>query len=191
LKKVEIFSAIIGDAALPLLGFLFWDWGFYFIVLYFLFDIFIRALFLIKRVKLLPAIDLNYRFSLLGIFLTIIEICLLHLLVYFSLSPVSLFQEFWLFLSYEELGIAQGIVLLPLLFLNEIIKIRNEIKMKSPQNLRYEILKRSQHFQFYRMIIWSILLLCTNFITFPESLLVALLIGTLCIQPFYVFRNIS
>lgn len=191
MKKVEIFSAIIGDAALPLLGFLFWDWGFYFIVLYFLFDIFIRALYLIKRVKLLPAIDLNYRFSLLGVFLTIIEICLLHLLVYFSLSPVSLFQEFWLFLSYEELGIAQGIVLLPLLFLNEIIKIRNEIKMKSPQNLRYEILKRSQHFQFYRMIIWSILLLCTNFITFPESLLVALLIGTLCIQPFYVFRNIS
>lgn len=191
MKKVEIFSAIIGDAALPLLGFLFWDWGFYFIVLYFLFDIFIRALHLIKRVKLLPAIDLNYRFSLRGIFLTIIEICLLHLLVYFSLSPVSLFQEFWLFLSYEELGIAQGIVLLPLLFLNEIIKIRNEIKMKSPQNLRYEILKSSQHFQFYRMIIWSILLLCTNFITFPESLLVALLIGTLCIQPFYVFRNIS
>lgn len=191
MKKVEIFSAIIGDAALPLLGFLFWDWGFYFIVLYFLFDIFIRALYLIKRVKLLPAIDLNYRFSLLGIFLTIIEICLLHLLVYFSLSPVSLFQELWLFLSYEELGIAQGIVLLPLLFLNEIIKIRNEIKMKSPQNLRYEILKSSQHFQFYRMIIWSILLLCTNFITFPESLLVALLIGTLCIQPFYVFRNIS
>ncbi|MDG2504936.1 MAG: hypothetical protein P8M87_02160 [Crocinitomicaceae bacterium] len=191
MKKVEIFSAIIGDAALPLLGFMFWDWGFYFIVLYFLFDIFIRALFLIKRVKLLPAIDLNYRFSLLGIFLTIIEICLLHFLVYFSLSPVSLFQELWLFLSYEELGIAQGIVLLPLLFLNEIIKIRNEIKMKSPQNLRYEILKSSQHFQFYRMIIWSILLLCTNFITFPESLLVALLIGTLCIQPFYVFRNIS
>ena len=191
MKKVEIFSAIIGDAALPLLGFLFWDWGFYFIVLYFLFDIFIRALFLIKRVKLLPAIDLNYRFSLLGIFLTIIEICLLHLLVYFSLSPVSLFQELWLFLSYEELGIAQGIVLLPLLFLNEIIKIRNEIKMKSPQNLRYEILKSSQYFQCYRMIIWSILLLCTNFITFPESLLVALLIGTLCIQPFYVFRNIS
>lgn len=191
MKKVEIFSAIIGDAALPLLGFLFWDWGFYFIVLYFLFDIFIRALYLIKRVKLLPAIDLNYRFSLLGIFLTIIEICLLHLLVYFSLSPVSLFQELWLFLSYEELGIAQGIVLLPLLFLNEIIKIRNEIKMKSPQNLRYEILKSSQYFQCYRMIIWSILLVCTNFITFPESLLVALLIGTLCIQPFYVFRNIA
>ena len=134
MKKVEIFSAIIGDAALPLLGFLFWDWGFYFIVLYFLFDIFIRSLYLIKRVKLLPAIDLNYRFSLLGIFLTIIEICLLHLLVYFSLSPLYLFQELWLFLSYEELGIAQGIVLLPLLFLNEIIKIRNEIKMKSKCN---------------------------------------------------------
>ena len=176
---------------MPLLGFLFWDWGFYFIVLFFVFDILIRSFFLMKRVKNLPSMNINHRFALFGISMTLLELCLLHLLVFLTLTPIGFFKEFWAFLSYEELGIAQGVVLIPLLIFNELFRIRNEQKAKVPQNVRFEILKSSQYFQFGRLILWCIVIVGSCFLDIKESVLVAVLIATLCVQPFYVFRNIS
>lgn len=191
MKKIEIIGALFGDAALPLLGFLFWDWGFYFIVLFFVFDILIRSFFLMKRVKNLPSMNINHRFALFGISMTFLELCLLHLLVFLTLTPIGFFKELCAFLSYEELGIAQGVVLIPLLIFNELFRIRNEQKAKVPQNVRFEILKSSQYFQFGRLILWCIVIVGSCFLDIKESVLVAVLIATLCVQPFYVFRNIS
>jgi hypothetical protein len=190
-KKVEIISAILGDAVLPLVGFLFWDWGFYFIVLYFLLDLGIRALFLGKKIALLPSIVLPKGFFLKGIGSVIWEVTLLHLLVYFSFKSISFSTEFWAFLSYEELGIAQGILLLPLLFFNEIIRIRNEKKLGVPQNVRFEILKNNQLAGLFRILFWSILLLVTLLVSISETTLVVILILTLCAQPFWIYRNIA
>jgi len=191
LKRIEIIGALFGDAALPLLGFLFWDWGFYFIVLFFVFDILIRSFFLMKRVKNLPSMNINHRFALVGISMTLLELSLLHLLVFLTLTPIGFFEELWAFLSYEEMGIAQGVVLIPLLIFNELFRIRNEQKAKVPQNVRFEILKSSQYFQFGRLILWCIVIVGSCFLDIKESVLVAVLIATLCVQPFYVFRNIS
>jgi len=191
LKRIEIIGALFGDAALPLLGFLFWDWGFYFIVLFFVFDILIRSFFLMKRVKNLPSMNINHRFALVGISMTLLELSLLHLLVFLTLTPIGFFEELWAFLSYEEMGIAQGVVLIPLLIFNELFRIRNEQKAKVPQNVRFEILKSSQYFQFGRLILWCIVIVGSCFLDIKQSVLVAVLIATLCVQPFYVFRNIS
>ncbi len=191
MKRIEIIGALFGDAALPLLGFLFWDWGFYFIVLFFVFDILIRSFFLMKRVKNLPSMNINHRFALVGISMTLLELSLLHLLVFLTLTPIGFFEELWAFLSYEEMGIAQGVVLIPLLIFNELFRIRNEQKAKVPQNVRFEILKSSQYFQFGRLILWCIVIVGSCFLDIKESVLVAVLIATLCVQPFYVFRNIS
>lgn len=191
MKRIEIIGALFGDAALPLLGFLFWDWGFYFIVLFFVFDNVIRSIFLNKRVKNLPSMNVNRRFALKGISITFLELCLLHLLVFLTLAPIEFFQEIWAFLSYEELGIAQGVLLIPLLVFNELFRIRNEMKANVPQNVRFEILKSSQYFQFGRLILWCIFIVGASFLDIKESVLVVVLIATLCVQPFYVFRNIS
>lgn len=191
MKRIEIIGALFGDAALPLLGFLFWDWGFYFIVLFFVFDILIRSFFLMKRVKNLPSMNINHRFALVGISMTLLELSLLHLLVFLTLTPIGFFEELWAFLSYEEMGIAQGVVLIPLLIFNELFRIRNEQKAKVPQNVRFEILKSSQYFQFGRLILWCIVIVGSCFLDIKQSVLVAVLIATLCVQPFYVFRNIS
>tara|TARA_E500000331_G_scaffold342697_1_gene376640 strand:+ start:890 stop:1465 length:576 start_codon:yes stop_codon:yes gene_type:complete len=190
-KKLEIISAILGDAALPLVGFLFWDWGFYFITLFFLFDLVIRTLFLHKRIGFLPSIILPKAFLLKGIGFVVSEVLILHLLVYFSFNPISFTAEIWSFLSYEELGVAQGILLLPLLFLNEIIRIRNEKKLGTSQNVRFEILKNYQLSGLFRILFWSLLLFLTFLFSISETTLVAILILTLCIQPFWIYRNIS
>ena len=74
MKKVEIISAILGDAVLPLVGFLFWNWGFYFIILFFLFDLVIRTFFLNKRLGLLSSIILPKAFLLKGVGLAFLEV---------------------------------------------------------------------------------------------------------------------
>ena len=191
MKKIEIISAILGDAVLPLVGFLFWDWGFYFIILFFLFDLVIRTLFLNKRIGLLPSIILPKAFLLKGIGLVVLEVVILHLLVYLSLNFISFPTEIWGFLSYEELGFAQGIILLPLLFLNEIIRIRNEKKLGTSQNVRFEILWNYQLSGLFRILFWSFLLILTFLFSISETILVSILILTLCIQPFWIYRNIS
>tara|TARA_B100001059_G_C17647066_1_gene482403 strand:- start:63 stop:638 length:576 start_codon:yes stop_codon:yes gene_type:complete len=190
-KKIEITSAILGDAVLPLVGFLFWDWGFYFIILFFLFDLVIRTLFLNKRIGLLPSIILPKAFLLKGIGLVVLEVVILHLLVYLSLNSISFPTEIWGFLSYEELGFAQGIILLPLLFLNEVIRIRNEKKLGTSQNVRFEILWNYQLSGLFRILFWSFLLILTFLFSISETTLVSILILTLCIQPFWIYRNIS
>lgn len=191
MKKIEITSAILGDAVLPLVGFLFWDWGFYFIILFFLFDLVIRTLFLNKRIGLLPSIILPKAFLLKGIGLVVLEVVILHLLVYLSLNSISFPTEIWGFLSYEELGFAQGIILLPLLFLNEVIRIRNEKKLGTSQNVRFEILWNYQLSGLFRILFWSFLLILTFLFSISEITLVSILILTLCIQPFWIYRNIS
>ena len=191
MKKIEITSAILGDAVLPLVGFLFWDWGFYFIILFFLFDLVIRTLFLHKRIGLLPSIILPKAFLLKGIGLVVLEVVILHLLVYLSLNSISFPTEIWGFLSYEELGFAQGIILLPLLFLNEVIRIRNEKKLGTSQNVRFEILWNYQLSGLFRILFWSFLLILTFLFSISETTLVSILILTLCIQPFWIYRNIS
>ena len=191
MKKIEIISAILGDAVLPLVGFLFWDWGFYFIILFFLFDLVIRTLFLNKRIGLLPSIILPKAFLLKGIGLVVLEVVILHLLVYLSLNSISFPTEIWGFLSYEELGVAQGIILLPLLFLNEVIRIRNEKKLGTSQNVRFEILWNYQLSGLFRILFWSFLLILTFLFSISDTTLVSILILTLCIQPFWIYRNIS
>ena len=47
MKKAQLISEILGDCLLPLLGFLWWGWDLYFILLYLLFDYTIRLGFLV------------------------------------------------------------------------------------------------------------------------------------------------
>tara|TARA_B110000305_G_scaffold95704_2_gene107779 strand:- start:13442 stop:14017 length:576 start_codon:yes stop_codon:yes gene_type:complete len=190
-KKIEITSALIGDVALPLAGFFFWDWGFYFIALFFLFDISFRSIFLNKRVKLLPSMVFENRFVLKGVLLTVFEILALHILVILSISSIDFVSEFWSFLTYQEIGVAQGVVLLPLLILNEFMRIRNEQKMKVPQHVRFDIMINSQKIQLFRVLLWCLFMGLTMLIPFHETALVLIFIATLSIQPFWIYRNIS
>ena len=191
MKKIEITSALIGDVALPLAGFFFWDWGFYFIALFFLFDISFRSIFLNKRVKLLPSMVFENRFVLKGVLLTVFEILALHILVILSISSIDFVSEFWSFLMYQEIGVAQGVVLLPLLILNEFMRIRNEQKMKVPQHVRFDIMINSQKIQLFRVLLWCLFMGLTMLIPFHETALVLIFIATLSIQPFWIYRNIS
>ena len=44
MKKAQLLSEILGDFLLPLLGFLFWGWDLYFILLFIIFDLSVRLI---------------------------------------------------------------------------------------------------------------------------------------------------
>jgi hypothetical protein len=190
-KKIEIISALLGDVALPLVGFLFWDWGFYFIALFFLFDLLFRTLFLKRR--LIPLNELKNRNRILfkGLLYSFIEILLIHCIVISVFVHLNIGDSFLAFLTYEELGIPQGAVLLPLLFLNEFMKIRNENKIGVPHPVRAQVILNSQNLQQFRLLLWVVLYLWSLFFYIDEIILITAFFVFFIVQPFLIFRNIK
>ncbi len=191
MKKIEIISALLGDVALPLLGFLFWDWGFYFIVLFFLFDLIFKTFFLKKRLVILEEIKGRNRILFYAFLFLFVEVAVIHLIVIGAFPNMRIVDSLIDFLSYKELGIAQGVVLIPLLFLNEWMKIRNENKLGVPHPVRVKIILNGQQVQRYRLILWISVSLMVLFFPVRELLLIIIFFLFLVVQPFLVFRNIN
>lgn len=121
--KQQQFMAL-GELIIPLMGYYLWNWDLHFILLFYYLDIVasfflsiakVRAVSLYRERKWIVQTHLTtfliwYGLILLG--LSFLEIAILA--VYPDINLVdSLFE----FLTYEEWGIPQGIVLLPLIFL--------------------------------------------------------------------------
>ena len=173
MRHQEKIAVLIGDVALPLIGFFFWDWGFYFIALYFLIDQFAKQVFLLPRLVsaqvILPQKAIIFTKSLLLFLFQIMMI----LLINYQLDPhFNLFQESINFIMYKDMGIQQGFILVPLLFTAEWLKLKTDNKViKSTDIKRFKInhvLKQAQ-------ILLSILVLLLGIINFtliPEFLVV-------------------
>ena len=173
MRHQEKIAVLIGDVALPLIGFFFWDWGFYFIALYFLIDQFAKQVFLLPRLVsaqvILPLKAIIFTKSLLLFLFQILMI----LLINYQLNPhFNLFQESINFIMYKDMGIQQGFILVPLLFTAEWLKLKTDNKViKSTDIKRFKInhvLKQAQ-------ILLSILVLLLGIINFtliPEFLVV-------------------
>ena len=173
MRHQEKIAVLIGDVALPLIGFFFWDWGFYFIALYFLIDQFAKQVFLLPRLVsaqvILPQKAIIFTKSLLLFLFQIMMI----LLINYQLDPhFNLFQESINFIMYKDMGIQQGFILVPLLFTAEWLKLKTDNKViKSTDIKRFKInhvLKQAQ----ILLSILGLLLGIINFTLIPEFLVV-------------------
>lgn len=117
--KARLFQ-VLADALIPLLGFYLWDWSLYFIFLFFIADELVDECFMFLKSRKIIAIQNNsrlewfknvfYSFSLL-----MGEIFLFHVLVYLFNQDICFPKEILDFLSYKDMGIQQGFILIPLL----------------------------------------------------------------------------
>ena len=126
LKQSALFQTVL-EAALPLAGYFYWHWDTSFILLFYLLDwILFLAINSVKAKKRFAFSQLAtekkqaIRTLLLGTAFLIIT-CFVVLLTMQLLQPTFDFSERVIaFLSYNDMGIEQGYVLLPLLLLNGI-----------------------------------------------------------------------
>lgn len=115
IKLIQIFADII----IPLLGFLIWNWSFYFILLFFLLDYFVFNVFsFVKHQKIVKYNGSHSFFPMKELLYTLVIVYFSCLLIFMALPMIGPFdfkKDTWNFLAYEDMGIAQGYVLLPLL----------------------------------------------------------------------------
>ncbi len=126
MKKAQLFSEILGDCLLPLLGFLWWGWDLYFILLYLIFDYTIRLGFLFVH----PATR-SFPVLLRPLLFFLSFIVLSHFYMTLTEPTWRFAKDFAAFFWYEELWIPQGFILIPLLVYTEISRQRME-KLLNP-----------------------------------------------------------
>ncbi len=121
------------EALLPVAGYLFWNWDTSFILQFYLLDwLLFYGLTLAKarkRAHYHPDADerrLAFRNALLGALLLIATTALVWNLLPRLQQPFSWSERIWAFLSYEDLGMAQGLFLIPLILLNGIMLYKSQ-----------------------------------------------------------------
>lgn len=111
---------LIGDAIIPLLGYFLWDWGLYFIVLFYVLDYVCNEIIThFKAAKIKQALNLapgKKNQDLLSLSLLVFTLFLVHIAVGRIQPTIDFLHEIIHFLTYKDLGIEQGYFLIPLVF---------------------------------------------------------------------------
>jgi hypothetical protein len=185
-NRIEKISILIGDVALPLMGYFFWDWNLYFILLFFILDQLARVVFLPWRMKLteLNASEKRNQIIKAG-FLFLSEVIIIHTVIFFQNPSIEFGEEFGRFFYYKDMGIEQGYLLFPLVFFGEWIRINNELKLNIVGQKQNEILAKSLKNAFVRIAFFALILGILSFIMVPESIIIFSFLGIVTLLVFW------
>ncbi len=195
--QLRIFQAL-ADLAIPLLGYFFWNWSFYFILLFFLLDYLVSCVFAFVKVnKINEYRGIEAAFPGKQALLTFLLIAV-SLLALFPALPLinpafNLGKETWEFLSYTDLGIPipQGVILLPLLAYGGYV----QYKMQFLMNGRFTTATTQSVWRSHFMTAFIVLALSGLFfglsmlIVFPQVLYTILLIFGVAGYRFFYSRS--
>ncbi len=122
---------ILGDALIPLCGLFFWGWGLYFILLFYFIDMFAGEIVLhLKSNKIIKTQKQKVyswiKGSFLSFFCSLIVVLVSHFVVFIVVEGINIKEQVLLFWNYEELGIKQGPLLIPLVLITTLMKYKTE-----------------------------------------------------------------
>ncbi len=184
LRKIQVLFELI----IPLIGYFFWGWNTSFILIYYFLDavaFVLASYFKLKKRTSFSSSNDEKQLSKMIVIFQISSVSLATLFGVFSLIHLipnySLLNQISAFFFYKELGIAQGYLLLPLVFFSAWSTYKNQfVKLKL-----FEIFTINQLFPYFRSSaflltgISFLLCLISLFFRFPsEVLLFSCIIGT-------------
>ena len=120
-KNKQTIIKLLGDVIIPLLGYFLWNWSLYFIILFYIIDLFVTEFLVHLKIKKIK--DYSEKISKkewviyggISFLCLIILVGMIHLSIKSIHPNIHFFNEIIAFLSYEEMGLAQGVILLPLI----------------------------------------------------------------------------
>lgn len=130
-KYVLLFS----EALIPILGFFLWDWGLYFILLFYFFDILAQEVILhLKSKKIIEVQELSsssswLKLGVLSAFVVLATISLIHFSMFYIDPSIDFMKQIEAFWTYEEMGVQQGYLLLPLVGFMAYVQFRTDFIM--------------------------------------------------------------
>ncbi len=184
-KKTLLFIQILGELAIPLLGFFFWNWSLYFILLFYMIENLFATYFQLETFRkftfLVEKKEAARDYKKLAIFIIfwLIEVALIHTFICLANPTIQFGKEVISFFMYEDMGVPQGFLLLPLLYFASIMKMKQDIQAFTIKIKSIEELKNfSPQFNYYWISIgfWVSLILISFFISLPELLAISLLL---------------
>lgn len=122
------------EGIIPILGFYLWDWSLYFIFLFYFLDWVAKEILLHLQLRKIiqtqgggVSVMKEWRKNgaVSGLSL-IFSIVLIHLLIFLQQPQISFSQKTIEFLSYNDMGIAQGYILLPIIILGVYMQYKME-----------------------------------------------------------------
>lgn len=178
-KRAILFQTLI-EALLPILGYFYWKWDASFILLFYLIDwLLFWTLSLFKARKRIQFSGNIPEKQLAGRHLSVAFLCILStsLAVFYILPNIhttfSWTERIWAFLSYSDMGIQQGFILIPLMVLSGYLTYKQQFLL--PQLFRkYPVTyftRESVKQGIILSLVFGLVLLLSNFIAFPDEVL--------------------
>lgn len=188
-KKAILFQTLL-EGLIPILGYFYWNWDASFILLFYLIDwILFWVLTLLKARKRIQFSRNIPEKQLASKHLGIAFLCILStsLAVFYILPNIHInflwTERIWAFLSYSDMGIQQGFVLIPLMVLSGYLTYKQQFLL--PQQFRNHPVS---HFTregvkqgLILSMIFGLVLLVSFFVQFPdEVILFGTVVGVIC-----------
>lgn len=195
-QRAILFQTLI-EALLPILGYFYWNWDASFILLFYLIDwVLFWVLTLLKARKRIQFSGNIHEKQEAGKHLAIGFLCILStsLAVFYILPNIHIHfswtERIWAFLSYSDMGIQQGFVLIPLIILNGYLIYKQQFLL--PQLFRkYPVsyfTRETVKQGLILSLVFGLVLLVSGFIPFPDEVL---LFGTVTGVVIYRLLNRS
>lgn len=116
MQNKAIYIQLVGDALIPLLGFFLWDWSLYFILLFYLLDLAASEVVILFKTKRALGTDQGIKrpYRLYSWILFLFNLITFHVGIFMMHPDVDFGKEVTAFIMYQEMGIPQGLILIPL-----------------------------------------------------------------------------
>lgn len=175
MKIKQAYIQLIGDAVIPLAGALFFDWSLYFILIFYCLDLLATEVILHlkskKTIEFRGLVNTKWlKYGLTSGVLLLVALLLIHVSVFFIQSGIDFQKELIDFLSYKEMGIAQGYILVPLIAFSAYQLFRMNFLMPARfRTITLDEIWRSHHISLLVIIGFSgIVIGLSQFLVFPE-----------------------
>ncbi len=185
---------LLSEALIPLLGFFLWDWSLYFILLFYFIDMIGAELVMHLKSKRICNYNSNeqktswFGYGVLSVVALTFTILCIHFSMMFIVEGIAFKNEIIDFWNYEELGIKQGYVLVPLVLFVSFQQYKMEFVM--PARYRIQSLKLiwSAHIQALLVVLGfsGLCLGVSLFILIPE---VVVVLGIIVFTVLYKLRT--
>lgn len=199
MNRLRLINAI-SEVIIPLLGIFFFEWGIYFILLFYFIDLVATEVFLyIKVNKIIQFQKINFPFQtrygrlLMNTFLMLCVILIAHIAVFYIVPEIDFFAQIHAFIHYEEAGIPipQGYILLPFVILGNFQQYKTMfIKTGQYQRSSWKTLIFSRRNALYVSLIGGgLAIVITQFITIPEFVYVLIVVAVKFYIDLYHTKN--
>lgn len=180
LKSIQVVS----DALIPVLGFFLWEWGLFFILLYYILDLLVSEVFMYMKSRAILIKQGGNRsnyigFAAMAVVLIGTVLLLVRLFILEAHPELNLWQEIIAFWVYKDLGVQQGYILIPIV----IFVGFQRYKMEFLQTRKNETDSVTAIWRTHIKNLILLLTVCgivaglTHFIVFPDWVYLLLLLG--------------